>query len=292
MNCQHDKCTFKTTDTKYCKKHSRDIYRDEEKEKNIKYCDISRGCLTICKDDYTTCDKCRDKSYTREKEVRKQRVEQHNKLEIVGNKEQVCINCGKSYYQFITSHKKPSMICKGCHDYNVLQDSKRLDRIRNYQGEQFRNMEAYFNSYKTKSPNREFSFNIELDDFKTLVLSECYYCHYQKEDEVIGVDRVDNKLGYEKENCVPCCKLCNMMKWTFHPLFFVNLCKIISGFDVPSKEFYETWKEYYVSRPASYSKSKHVAEKDRGFHFISQKNNGWNSLNNHVIFVDFKVKVE
>jgi hypothetical protein len=57
------------------------------------------------------------------------------------------------------------------------------------------------------------------------------------------------------------------MKWAFHPLFFVQLCKIISGVEVPSKEFYETWKEYYKSRSYSYSKTKHVAEKDRKLKF-------------------------
>ena len=43
INCSHDTCKFNTTGDKYCKKHSRDTYRDEEKEKNIKYCDIDRG---------------------------------------------------------------------------------------------------------------------------------------------------------------------------------------------------------------------------------------------------------
>jgi hypothetical protein len=27
-----------------------------------------------------------------------------------------------------------------------------------------------------------------------------------------GIDRVDNTLGYSKENCVSCCKICNYMK--------------------------------------------------------------------------------
>jgi hypothetical protein len=269
--CQHEKCTFKTANTKYCKKHSRDIYRDEEKEKNIKYCDISRGCLTICKEGYTKCETCRNKSYIKEKTIRKQRVEQHNALEIIGNKEQLCINCGKSYEQFITSHKKPSMICKGCNDYNALQDIKRVDRMRNYQGEQFRNMEAYFNSTKNKASTRNYSFNIDFDIFKSLVLSECYYCHHQKNDEVNGIDRINNAIGYEKDNCVSCCKVCNRMKWIFHPLFFVQVCKLISGFEVSSSSFYELWKEYYVSRPACYSKSKHIAEKDRQLAFSLSK---------------------
>ena len=27
-----------------------------------------------------------------------------------------------------------------------------------------------------------------------------------------GIDRIDSKEGYNINNCVPCCKICNMMK--------------------------------------------------------------------------------
>jgi hypothetical protein len=27
-----------------------------------------------------------------------------------------------------------------------------------------------------------------------------------------GVDRIDNSIGYTKENCVPCCTICNWAK--------------------------------------------------------------------------------
>ena len=37
----------------------------------------------------------------------------------------------------------------------------------------------------------------------------CIYCRH---DKATGFDRVDNKRGYTKENCVPACKICNSMK--------------------------------------------------------------------------------
>lgn len=30
--------------------------------------------------------------------------------------------------------------------------------------------------------------------------------------ELNGVDRIDSNKGYTKDNCVPCCKICNQMK--------------------------------------------------------------------------------
>lgn len=30
-----------------------------------------------------------------------------------------------------------------------------------------------------------------------------------------GIDRQDNSIGYKTENCVPCCKFCNLAKSKF-----------------------------------------------------------------------------
>ena len=38
--------------------------------------------------------------------------------------------------------------------------------------------------------------------------SPCYYCH----DKSSGLDRIDNKIGHTIENCVPCCKECNIAR--------------------------------------------------------------------------------
>lgn len=67
--------------------------------------------------------------------------------------------------------------------------------------------------------NRVFEFNNE--EFIKLLKGNCYYCGikpstlYSKSFYSIfynGVDRVDNKKGYTKENSVSCCKMCNISK--------------------------------------------------------------------------------
>lgn len=49
--------------------------------------------------------------------------------------------------------------------------------------------------------------------------STCYYCGKSKDDGKLfrkniynGIDRVNNKNGYNINNCVACCKVCNYMK--------------------------------------------------------------------------------
>lgn len=45
------------------------------------------------------------------------------------------------------------------------------------------------------------AFNIMLDD--------CHYCGCEK---AMGIDRVDNNIGYTTANSVPCCLFCNRAK--------------------------------------------------------------------------------
>lgn len=245
-DCAYETCNFKTKGYNYCGKHSRQIYYDEEKEKNIKYCDIERGCFSLCSEGYSTCESCRKATYEKEKARKGSRVKLHNAIELNPNASlQICIKCGCEYEQFNTRHRKPSMKCQKCSQIQINQDAKRADRVRNYKNENFIGLENYFAKYVKSASLRNYTMNINFEEFKTLVNMPCYYCLHKVENEVNGIDRLNNDIGYETENCVPCCEICNMMKHYFHPLFFIEICRIISGKAKPTKEFYKNWKEYY-----------------------------------------------
>lgn len=262
-DCKHEGCTFKTKGDKYCKKHSRDLYFDEEKEKGIKYCDPARGCFTVCEEGFSKCQECRDKYNIREKNTRAERNTIHNALDKIDTDKQICVNCGKDYTKFLTSHKKPSKLCVQCNQTNVNQDAKRTDRLRNYKEENFNNQDSYFRDYVVRAAKRGLSMGLQAADFKELIISPCYYCGHHTANEINGVDRVNNDIGYEKPNCVSCCETCNMMKHYFHPVFFIQLCKIFTGTQ-PSPDFYTTWKEYYGrTNNKNYKNYKKVLESKR-----------------------------
>lgn len=60
--------------------------------------------------------------------------------------------------------------------------------------------------------------------WEAMVLSPCSYCGSRDQRDVrsrqgltiavVGIDRIDNSKGYEPDNCVPCCKVCNLAKNT------------------------------------------------------------------------------
>jgi hypothetical protein len=68
-------------------------------------------------------------------------------------------------------------------------------------------------SYRSRAEKKELEFAITHDDYKSIILQDCYLCGKKStETNTNGVDRVDNTVGYTIDNCKACCKECNHMK--------------------------------------------------------------------------------
>lgn len=254
--CKHDGCPHHTKDTDYCKKHERDIYYIEEKEKGFKYCDIARGCFSICDGDKKSCNECLEKERVKDKERFDKRKELQYALKQVNSIVRICVDCGSEYNIFKTHNNHESRRCKHCNEMQQNQDAKRIDRDRNYKNEMFKNKERYYKEYINNALRREYEFLINFEEFSEIVDKECYYCHHNIFEETNGIDRVDNSKGYTKENTVSCCEMCNRMKSIYHPLFFLEKCKIIGNSEFPEKDFYSKWSQYYFNHPHNYTNYK------------------------------------
>ena len=96
-----------------------------------------------------------------------------------------------------------------------------------------------YKDYIDSAKRRGHTFNITNAEFIELINSSCFYCGEKPRDvrkkrggtEYIGkfngVDRFDNSIGYEIENCKPCCKTCNRMKQVYHGNDFIDHMKKI-----------------------------------------------------------------
>lgn len=90
-------------------------------------------------------------------------------------------------------------------------------------------------NYKTSAKKRNISFELNNEQFKKLIKSNCYYCNsepiirkgeieYAKSGEFKrnGIDRLNNDIGYTIENSVPCCEICNRAKLKLTEKVFLN----------------------------------------------------------------------
>lgn len=61
-----------------------------------------------------------------------------------------------------------------------------------------------------RAKSRNIDFNIKIEDYMNLVSQPCKYCKSDTSKEVgVGLDRLNNDIGYELTNVVTCCKACN-----------------------------------------------------------------------------------
>lgn len=104
----------------------------------------------------------------------------------------------------------------------------------------------YFAEYEGNSKKRGIEFNMTFDEFNSLIVSDCFYCgkepqynerwariEHKKQPRlsINGIDRIDSSKGYLKENTVPCCSKCNLMKNIMSSEEFLSHVYRISNFN-------------------------------------------------------------
>lgn len=92
-----------------------------------------------------------------------------------------------------------------------------------------------YNEYIYKNDHqRKLDFSLTKDEFELLIKNNCYYCNklpskFSKRAKILrgGVDRIDSKIGYIWENCIPSCFECNLAKMTLNVNKFLFIIKSI-----------------------------------------------------------------
>ena len=106
---------------------------------------------------------------------------------------------------------------------------KYYQKNKNYVREYFKKYrqkpEVKFKAYKQSAKRRNIEFNLTFVQFILFWQKPCYYC--RDKVETIGLDRVDNKKGYNLDNVVSSCMICNKMKMAMTKEEFINQCRKI-----------------------------------------------------------------
>lgn len=101
---------------------------------------------------------------------------------------------------------------------------------------------ALFSTYSAGAERRGIPFDMSFDMFKEVTSSECFYCGacpteeygpFRRKGEsgvkLMGIDRVDNSVGYTDDSVVPCCTICNLMKRDLTVDEFVGRAAVIAA---------------------------------------------------------------
>ena len=128
--------------------------------------------------------------------------------------------CGEKRKFLLNTLRSGKSVSCGCYRSEcakLLGLSKRKQGKSKYEQRQF-------TLYRRGAERRGLDFTLTLAEFTEITSKPCFYCgqapspflHYRRGNEIppnfSGVDRADNTKGYHLDNCVPCCKACNLMK--------------------------------------------------------------------------------
>ena len=143
-------------------------------------------------------------------------------------KERKCNTCSKIIVKGVNVYASTKCCSQDCRDIErsrMNKQTKGRAKARALNDLDFAS-DQVFKKYKRRSPSRQLEFALELSDFRKNIEKPCHYCneHYTG----LGLDRVDNNIGYTKSNIVPCCPTCNMMKRGHSLDEFISKCNKIS----------------------------------------------------------------
>lgn len=149
------------------------------------------------------------------------------------------------------------------------------------------NIHCQFGIYVQSSKHRNIHFELTVDEYKSIAQNPCYYCGTVNEKRGFnGVDRVDNSIGYNTDNCVACCSMCNYMKGTISRDNFLRRIEHIltySGF-IQGKLFEDSFQDY---KSTSYDRY-HSRAKKRNLCFeLSEED--FNRLKSEICYLCGKI---
>lgn len=121
-------------------------------------------------------------------------------------------------------------MCRPCFARNhivKLQANGKMDGSWRKRDKKYPPFKSLYNMFLNVNKHRKNIVRVDLtfDDFLGFTkIPTCYYCGepvvwepYRKlgKSNAYNLDRKNNKLGYTKDNCVVCCKGCNLLKSHF-----------------------------------------------------------------------------
>lgn len=94
--------------------------------------------------------------------------------------------------------------------YNKWYYAEHRDVILKRNARYSQTLHGKFTEYKSRAQKAGMAFELTLEQFQMFWKKHCTYCG--SVINTIGLDRINNSIGYTIDNCVPCCSICNNQK--------------------------------------------------------------------------------
>ncbi len=197
----------------YCGKHQAyKIYKQAtDSGKNI--CkNWVRGCFEIIPIDKKSCSDCRKKEQTKENINNLNKKNKATEYNSSNEETKMCGDCNK----IVESNEFVKNKCLKCYDIYKKNEENRKPQDP---------LIRHLSDYKSRAKDKNLEWQLTDDEARNYFNSKCNYCNTL--NNYNGIDLVDSTIGYIKNNVVPCCSICNIMKGTKSPKDFIETITFI-----------------------------------------------------------------
>jgi len=236
-----------------------------------------RGCWeeTIT---YKKCEKCREKERIREKNNRDNKKKESLEFNKNSNNTKKCEKCSKEVTN--DNFNIETNKCNICYNKN-----KQLNNLRNPRDK----IKAKMYDYKKSAKHRNIEFELSDNEFMNMIQTSCYYCGNIDNEGCLGIDRIDSSKCYNKDNCVPCCSTCNIMKLNYTKKSFLDKCLSIIEYKYNK---YDNLENEIISFFDKYSNNKTGIKRSNPTFFHSKDFYEYRKWNSNSIEDIKKIEIE
>jgi len=119
-----------------------------------------------------------------------------------------CPNCGTDFRVYQSTYKRKKFCSQKCKNEGQSKGLTAPMRKGTGMGEVRKTLSRKYDRYRKRDGKLDFT---RQEFYELIEGSSCYYCG-SDETQTLGLDRIDNDKGHNKDNVVVACELCNTTK--------------------------------------------------------------------------------
>lgn len=131
-----------------------------------------------------------------------------------------------------------NFIKKGLDSHTFVERCKHISCTHSYPSAWPDCKRSSYKMYENRAKKKNLQFELTKEQFENICAHPCTYC--RRPSDVLnqnGIDRKNNTIGYDKDNCLSCCRECNQMKCILSFEMFMETCarvaKHSSQYNIP-----------------------------------------------------------
>jgi hypothetical protein len=140
-----------------------------------------------------------------------------------------CPNCGTDFRVYPSTYEKSKFCCQECKNEGQSKGLTAPMRQGTGMSKTRKTLSGKYDRYRNRDGELDFT---RQEFYEWMESSSCYYCG-SDETQTLGLDRIDNSKGHNKDNVVVACELCNTTKGhRFSVEQMKQIGKLIETFDM------------------------------------------------------------